>query len=291
MPELYVVNASSLRLREGPVDGKILTNMPNGKEVEKLGDSGVEDWWKIQTNVGALTYEGYAKATYLRPLEPKPAVKFRIPWFQTIQGSLDRLTEFMGDYAENIDPRVLKELNAILKKYSINRNPRRFTHFMAQLAHESAHFTALEENLRYSGEALWRSWPHRFDSAEHAKTFEYDPERIANRVYSNRMGNGDEASGDGWRYRGRGFIQLTGKTNYTKIGSRLGVNLVETPDLLASDHLIAFRAAADFWDWRDLNKHADKDDLKKVTRIINGGYNGFNHRKDLLQHAKSIWGG
>lgn len=291
MPDIYIVKASSLRLRDAPVDGKILTNMPNGREVEKLSESAVTDWWKISTNVGALTFEGYAKATYLREIDPKPAQTFRIPWFSSIQGSLERLTDFMGDYAENIQENALKQLNSILKKYRINRNPRRFTHFMAQLAHESANFSRLEENLRYRGTTLWKLFPHRFDSLEHAETFEFDAERIGNRIYSNRMGNGDEASGDGYRYRGRGFIQLTGKNNYTTIGDRIGINLVENPDLLVDDHLVAFTAAADYWDSRNINKWADKDDIKMVTKLVNGGAIGLKHRTELLKHAKSIWGG
>ncbi len=291
MSDLYIVNASSLRLRDSPVDGKILTNMPYGKEVEKIGESGITDWWKVITNIGAFQFEGYAKATYFRPLAPKPAVRFRIPWLQTVKGSLDRLTRYMGDYAENIQEEALLELDSILKTYRINRNPRRFTHFMAQLAHESANFTKLEENLKYRGTTLFRLFPHRFDNLEHAQTFEFNAECIANRLYSNRMGNGDEESGDGYRYRGRGFIQLTGKTNYVTIGKRLGENLVDSPDRLLTDHILAFKAAADYWDWKKLNKYADRNDLVTVTKRINGGTIGLKHREEMLNHAKSIWGG
>ncbi|MBR9835470.1 MAG: glycoside hydrolase family 19 protein, partial [Alphaproteobacteria bacterium] len=111
-----------------------------------------------------------------------------------------------------------------------------------------------------------------------------------NRVYADRMGNGSEESGDGYRYRGRGFIQLTGKDNYQKIGDRIGLDLVSNPDKVSQDVEIALRVAADFWDSRNLNKYADKDDIRAVTRRINGGYNGLEDRQKLLARARAIWG-
>ena len=109
--------------------------------------------------------------------------------------------------------------------------------------------------------------------------------------FSNRIGNGDEASGDGWRYRGRGFIQLTGRANYRSIGQRIGLDLEGNPDQVASDPVIALQVAANYWDSRNLNEVADTDDIYKVTRLINGGLNGIDDRKKLLGVAKSIWGG
>jgi len=134
------------------------------------------------------------------------------------------------------------------------------------------------------------SFRSKFRDADEAASYARQPERIANRVYANRIGNGDEASGDGWRYRGRGFIQLTGRANYRSIGSRLGLNLEDDPDIVASDPVIALQVAANYWDSRGLNAVADQDDVYEVTRLINGGLNGIDDRKQLLGVAKSIWG-
>ncbi len=130
---------------------------------------------------------------------------------------------------------------------------------------------------------------HFRDEAE-AESFARQPERIANRVYADRMGNGPEESGDGWRYRGRGFIQLTGRDNYRRIGQKIGVDLEASPDLVANDIAIALKAAAAYWDDRNVNPDADRDDLRAVTKKVNGGYNGLLDRERLLARARAIWG-
>lgn len=289
MVELYQVTAKrGLRLRGAPIDGEVITFMAYNDVVEKLGGSNHDDWWRIRTTAGRNIELGFAHKDYLFPYDPKPTNGA----FSTsnLEASFDRVRRFVGDFAEGHSPRLLPVLNEILTEYEINTSSKRFCHFMAQIGHESAHFTALEENLRYSAKGLWRVFPKYFDSFEHAREFEGQPERIANRVYAGRMGNGSEETGDGWRYRGRGFIQLTGRENYRRIGQRIDLDLEEDPDLITRDLSVAVRVAADYWDSRNLNKAADLDDLYAVTRGVNGGYHGIDDRKTLLRRAKAIWG-
>ena len=147
--------------------------------------------------------------------------------------------------------------------------PRRAAHFLAQLGHESAGLSRLEENLNYRAARLLEIWPNRFDAAS-AAAYASKPARIANRVYGGRMGNGDEASGDGWRYRGRSPIQLTGKDNYRAMGDLTGLPLLAVPELaaqLAEGALIA----ASWWQHNGLNALADQGDVLVISRRINLG--------------------
>lgn len=164
--------------------------------------------------------------------------------------------------------------------------PLRQAHFMAQLLHESAGFRQLEEGLNYSAAGLMKTWPSRFDSAT-AQAYQRQPERIANRAYADRNGNGPEASGDGWRYRGRGLIQLTGRLNYRRAGLDLGIPLVEQP-ALAADPKHASLIAAWFWQTAKLNPLADSDQLEAITRRINGGLNGLEDRAKYLTQCKRV---
>ena len=289
MPDLYQVTAKrGLRLRGAPINGPVITSMSYGDIVERIGTSPHTDWWQIRTTAGRNVESGFAHKDYLYAFDPKPKTN---PFsFSNLEASFDRVKNFVGDFAESQSADILPILNDILTDYEINKSPKRFCHFMAQIAHESAHFTAMEENLRYSARGLWRVFPKYFDSFEHAKDFQGQAERIANRVYANRMGNGSEESGDGWRYRGRGFIQLTGRDNYKRIGDRIKLPLETDPDLITRDLAVAVRVAADYWDSRNLNKAADLDDLLAVTRGVNGGYNGLSDRKTLLKRARAIWG-
>lgn len=156
--------------------------------------------------------------------------------------------------------------------------------FIAQCAHESAGFTRFVENLNYSAQALMRTWPSRFPSFDFATQYERNPEKIANFVYANRLGNGNEASGDGWMYRGRGVLQITGKDNYRKAGEGIRYPLEKYPqDLLVPE----FGAAAAAWYWavNGLNELADQDDFLGITRRINGGLIGLDSRKKWLDTA------
>lgn len=155
--------------------------------------------------------------------------------------------------------------------------------FLAQLSHESGRFTILEENLRYSATGLRVIFPKYFTEAE-AETFAKRPEAIANRVYANRMGNGDEASGDGWRFRGRGLIQLTGRHNYRAAGTSLGAAFEAEPDMVSRMHWAALTAGW-FWDQKELNALADVGDMVGITRRINGGSIGLESRLKLYRQA------
>ena len=161
--------------------------------------------------------------------------------------------------------------------------PLRLAAFLAQIAHESGQFRALVENLNYSAEALLRVFPRHFDAGQ-AAAYARQPERIGSRVYANRMGNGDEASGDGWSYRGRGLIQVTGKTNYAACGAALGLDLIAQPELLEQP-APATRSAAWFWNRHDLNRLADARDITTITRRINSGLTGLDDRKACYARA------
>lgn len=165
--------------------------------------------------------------------------------------------------------------------------PRRIAHFIAQVAHESAMFRRVTENMNYSAEGLRAVFPRHFDPAA-AQAYARNPRAIGNRAYANRLGNGDEASGDGFRYRGRGLIQLTGRANYRAFGEWLGVDVVAAPELVSERYAVA--SAVYFWTTRQLNAIADRDDLNAVTRAINGGLNGLDDRLRLLEKARAALG-
>lgn len=150
--------------------------------------------------------------------------------------------------------------------------------FVAQVAHESDELTHLEENLNYSARRLMQVWPKRFPTFEEAAAYAHKPELLANRVYGGRLGNGPPESGDGWRYRGRGPIQVTGRANYTDCGVGIGADLLTTPELLLEpSHGI--RSALWYWKSRDLDRHDDDDDVRAETRLINGGEHGLDRRQ------------
>ena len=180
-------------------------------------------------------------------------------------------------------------LEVLLPEYNIN-TPMRVAAFLAQCGHESGGFVFLRENLNYRAESLMRQWPRHFPTLEIAKAYERRPEKIANRAYANRMGNGDEASGDGWRYLGRGLIQLTGKDNYTAFAESIETPVEEIPEYLATFEGAA-QSACWFWDERNLNKEADVGDIKTMTKKINGGYIGLEDRFKHYHHALEIING
>ena len=179
-------------------------------------------------------------------------------------------------------------LDQLLDDYEIN-TPLRVAHFVAQCAHESGNFVFIKENLNYKAASLQKIFSKYFPTAELAAQYANKPERIANRIYANRMGNGDEASGDGYRYCGRGLIQLTGKDNYTFFAGSLNIPVEE-----ASDYLATFEGAAQsacwFWEQNNLNRFADANDVKGLTRAINGGYIGLEDRISHTEHALHVLG-
>jgi putative chitinase len=168
-----------------------------------------------------------------------------------------------------------KKYQTRLKKAGILDSKNRRAMFWAQLAHESG-LKPINENLNYSAAGLLKIFPKYFNPVT-ALQYARKPEMIANKVYANRMGNGPELSGDGWKYRGRGFIQNTGKYQYKKLQYALNVPLLDYPELLL-DEPTAMVAAIYFWTQNDLNRHADNDDIKTNTKRINGGLNGIQDR-------------
>jgi predicted chitinase len=181
--------------------------------------------------------------------------------------------------------RYLKDLDGALTARGID-TPLRVAHFLAQILHESGKLRTAEENLNYSAEGL-RSVFRKYFADTEAEAFARKPELIANRVYAGRMGNGNETSGDGYRYRGRGLIQLTGKSNYSEFAKWVGDDdVVGNPATVASKY--AVHSAVYFWDSRNLNALADADDVRAVTKKINGGFNGLEDRIGLLDRAKAL---
>lgn len=177
----------------------------------------------------------------------------------------------------------LKPLNDTLTKYSIN-TPLRICHFLAQVLHESGGLTTTKEGLNYDAKGLLRVFGKYFDSKT-AALYEHKPDMIASRVYANRMKNGDEKSQDGYKYSGRGFIQITGRENYDSLSKEFGVDFLKSPALIASPEY-SFLSAGWFWDKKGLNLFADRDDVLGITKKINGGFNGLDDRKDYLTKCK-----
>jgi len=180
-------------------------------------------------------------------------------------------------------------LEEAMKEFSIN-TPKRVAMFVAQLMHESGKLAFVTENLNYKAESLNAVFPKYFKNAgRDANQYARQPEKIANVVYASRMGNGDSASGEGWKFRGRGLIQLTGKENYTKCGAGLGKDLITDPSYLESAEGAA-RSAAWFWHKNGLNALADSGDIVACTKRINGGTIGLEDRKKHYQEALHLIG-
>lgn len=177
-------------------------------------------------------------------------------------------------------------LEQLLPEYSIN-TPERIAAFIAQCAHESAEFTAIKENLNYRAESLQKTFHKYFPTPELAQQYAKQPERIANRVYADRMGNGDESSGDGYRYCGRGLIQLTGKNNYQAFADSMECSLESAVEYLATFEG-AVQSACWFWETNNLNELADAGDIKAMTKRINGGYIGLEDRQHHYEKIKEI---
>ena len=181
-----------------------------------------------------------------------------------------------------IDPKWEEPLQAAFDKYDIN-NVRRQAAFIGQCAHESGNFKTLQENLNYSAEGLMKTWPSRFPNKEIANQYARQPAKIAGKVYNGRLGNTSEEEAS--KYLGRGLIQLTGKDNYERCGSSIGVDLVGNPDLL-TDPKYAALSAGWFWNKHGLNELADAQEHGIITKRINGGTLGLDDR--ILKTTKAL---
>jgi putative chitinase len=200
--------------------------------------------------------------------------------------TLDQLWNFFEDTDDFVLEKFVDPINKVIEEFEIN-TPQRISMFLAQIGHESGGLTKLHENLNYKAARLSQIFPKYFRDVD-PDDYANNPEKIANRVYCNRMGNGNEASGDGYRFRGRGAVQLTGRSNYTSCGEDLEVDLINNPDYLETPEG-AIRSAAWFWDQHDLNDWADKGDVVTVTKKINGGTIGLDERKELYNEALTIF--
>jgi putative chitinase len=198
--------------------------------------------------------------------------------------TLNQFTSIFGSLDNDQD--IVDALNTTFTTYEINTTLR-ICAFLAQAGHESQMFTHSHENLNYSAAGLLATFPTHFSGAADAAAYDRQPEKIANRVYASRMGNGDEESGDGWLYRGRGYIQVSGKYNYGKCADAIGIDCLNNPDLLL-DPSGAAMSAGWFWDSHNLNALADTQSITAMTKIINGGTDGIVDRLALYGKAKKI---
>ena len=178
-------------------------------------------------------------------------------------------------------------IHEVAEYYDMYENPKRAAAFIAQIAHESGGFNFVKENLNYSAKGLMTTFKKYFPTEELAKQYERKPEKIANRVYASRMSNGDEASGDGYRFCGRGLIQLTGRANYTKFAQDLGISVEDTVAYLETP-AGAVSSAGWFWDNNSLNRFCDNDDFVTLTKRINGGTIGLADRQHHYEIALKL---
>lgn len=185
----------------------------------------------------------------------------------------------MNTSALGFSSTVSAQINLIVLNYNIT-SPLRLSHFLSQVAHESGEFKFTVENLNYSADGLLKTFPKYFNTAN-VNGYARIPEKIASRVYASRMGNGDEASKDGYKFRGRGYLQVTGKENYQKFSEFIKEDCVANPDLIATkypmDSAVWFFDRNKLWDICD--KGATTEDVKAVTKKVNGGYNGLDDRQ------------
>jgi len=186
----------------------------------------------------------------------------------------------------HIGPEWVDALNETFQRFGIN-TPRQRAGFIGQCGHECGQFKVLEENLNYRAATLMKLWPKRFPTQEIANEYEKKPQKIANKVYSSRMGNRDEASGDGYRFRGRGCIQLTGSDGYFHAGKALGVDFWANPELVATPKYAALTAGW-FWSTHNCNELAESANWTALTKKINGGTIGLDDRIKHINHALEV---
>ncbi len=195
--------------------------------------------------------------------------------------TLQQLKPFKINNQSTVD-----SINRTLVRYAIN-SPLRINHFLAQIFHESGNLRTLKENLNYSTVRLTQIFKKYFPTVMTTYGYANNPQKIANKVYANRMGNGPESSNDGFKYKGRGAIQLTGKDNYQQLSDDLGIDFINKPELLETIEY-ALLSAGWYWDKNNLNALADADNLLGITKLINGGTHGLAQRKANLISLTSI---
>ena len=209
-----------------------------------------------------------------------PAPQHEVPIASVGGLKLDKLKGHIPDA-------VIQLIPDTAAKFQIN-TPLRLAHFLAQCGHESGGFKATQENLNYSAKGLMGIFKKYFPTEAIANAYQRNPQKIANKVYANRMANGDEASGDGYKFRGRGYIQLTGKDNYTQFGNAIGENITSNPDVVSGKY--ALLSAAWFWSKNGLNKLADGGAtdavVTSITKRVNGGTIGL---PDRIKHFKEYY--
>lgn len=282
----YRVTAENrLNIRSGPgTEYEVLGDLAHGEVVIVPDTAG---WLPIlleDDTTGWISQKFLAEAPKtlppktIPPPTPTPTIGGLTP---------DQLQEIVPPLSDENADSLIPPLNLAMGEAEIN-TPLRQAAFIAQLAHESQGFSRFSENLNYRAERLFDVFGKYFTEDE-AQEFARQPEKIANRVYANRLGNGDEDSGDGWRYRGRGFIQLTGKDNYREAGRFLHLDMVSQPEL-AEGLEAAARTAAWYWTSRELNSFADRGQFDTITKRINGGLNGLNDRRAYYRKAKEVLG-
>ena len=234
-------------------------------------DTALKQW---QSNNG-LTADGVAGPITLSKMG------ITIPTVQKETLKLDKLKGIIPDT-------VLKEIETIGEKFGIITNLR-LCHFLAQCSTESGGFKLVNENLNYSKSGLMKIFPGYFPG-NLAESYAHQPEKIASRVYGSRMGNGNEESKEGWKYRGAGFIQLTGKDNFKKFGEFLGEDLITNPDLVATKYPLT--SAAFFFNsnnlWSICDRGRGEDVVTEVSRRVNGGFNGLDHRKHEFKRFEKL---
>ena len=198
----------------------------------------------------------------------------------------DKLKRIAVNLSDEMCAHYAPLLLTAMEEFEID-NARRCAAFIAQTCHESQEYKRLVENLNYSAQRLMAVWPKRFPSMSFAQGYDRKPEKIANYVYANRNGNGAPETGDGWLYRGRAIIGITGKANYEPCGHGIGLDLVSHPELLEQP-VHAFRAGAWWWREHGLNALADANEFTEQTKTINGGLNGLAERKVYWSRAKQV---
>lgn len=201
----------------------------------------------------------------------------------------EQIKEVCPNAKQEIVNAIADNLDLLSEYYDIN-TPLRLSHFLAQCAHESGGFRLMKENLNYSADGLNKIFPKYFKNAgRDANAYAKNPQKIANVVYANRMGNGSPESGDGWKFCGRGLIQLTGRNNYESLAETLEMSLDEAVEYLETAGG-ALESAAWFWANNGLNEIADADDIVRATKKVNGGTIGLEDRKEHLEEFKEIMG-